>query len=540
MAKVIDALVVTLGLDPSGYKKGAAEANAAQAGLKQTAQADATAAQASTEKSGGNAKKLGAERRKQDTEERKRQRQREREAKSAHDLDGKQTQDKIDRLKSLGLAAAGAVLGFNTIKGAIQAYLGSTNQLANLGRVAPTIGVDVKALDVLGDAYKQVGGKAEEAGSDIAKLAHAQFSFAINAPDALAGWARRLGVGLFDDKGNSRDKMQIQKDIAASLQRQTGDLQTQAMYAREMGMSESFIQLYLVKQSGERAKILADAEKTAKATQAGADAAAKQEQAAARVKNQLKAIGENIVSTISPGVTRALNALADAGENASPTANDRMLKSLGLTSGGMAGAASFGPKAAPFANAFAAAEKKHNLPAGLLAGVAHRESNFNPNATSVKNGKVVGAGLMQLNPAFFPGAGKNSGADIESSAAELERLVKYYRKMYGQSTALKLALAAYNDGQGNVAKAIKSGRQLPAETRAYVPAVEKYAAGASNATAPTSTGGATGSSTSNVSNVHIDELNIHTKATDGPGIAASIPNDLRRANVVSQANTGLN
>ena len=259
MAKVIDALVVTLGLDPSGYKKGAADAKAAQDGLKQSAGAEATATQASTEKSGANVKKLGAERSKAEREEKKRQRDAER-ARRENDRQEQSSADAtIDRIKGVGLAVAGAVLGFNTLKGALSAYVGATNQLANLGRVAPTIGTDVKALDKLGDAYKMVGGKADEAGSDIAKLSHAQFSFAINAPDAMAGWARRLGVSLFDEKGNPRDKIALQEEIAASLKRQTGDLQTQAMYAREMGLSESFIQLYLVKQSGERKQILADA-----------------------------------------------------------------------------------------------------------------------------------------------------------------------------------------------------------------------------------------------------------------------------------------
>lgn len=538
MGKVIDSLTVTLALDPSGYKKGATEANAAQAGLKQSAQADAQATQTSTEKSGTSTKKLGAEKRRQDTDERKRQKQRERDARTAQQQEAKNAEASIGRLKSIGLAAAGAVLGFNTIKGAIEGYLGATNQLANLGRFAPTVGTDVKALDILGDAYKQVGGKAEEAGSDIAKLAHAQFSFAVNAPDAMAGWARRLGVSLFDDKGQSRDKVAIQQDIAKALQRQTSDLQTQAMYAREMGMSESFIQLYLVKNAAERAKILKDAEATAKASKLAADAAAKEEQARARIKNSVKGVFQNIVATIAPGLAKIENSLADSMANASPTANDRMLKSLGLTNGGVAGTANFGAKAAPYAGAFASAEKKHGLPSGLLAGVAHRESNFDPTAKS----SAGAVGLMQLIPKYFPGAGKDPNADIETAAAELERLIKYYRRMYSQSTSLKLALAAYNSGQKTVKNAIRSGTQLPSETRAYVPSIEKYAGAIAGATAPTAAGSsaAGGSTNTNTSTVHIEELNIHTKATDSNGIAQTIGPALSRANVVNQANSGMN
>lgn len=534
MAKVIDALVVTLGLDPKGYIKGAAEANAAQAGLKQTAEADANATQKTTEKSGTNAKKLGAERRKQDVEERKRQRQREREAREQQTQETKHADATIGRLKSIGLTVAGAVLGFNTIKGAIQAYIGTTNQLANLGRVAPTIGTDVKALDTLSDAYKQVGGKAEEAGSDIAKLAHAQFSYAINAPDATAGWLRRLGVNPFDDKGGAKDKVQIQQEIANALRGQTDDLQTQAMYAREIGLSESFIQLYLVKNAAERAKILKDAEATAKASQKAADAAIVEEQARARLKNTVKGVFQNISAAISPGIARIENAIADAAQTASVTSGDRTLKSLGLTGGTVGGK---GNVPTPYDSAFAAAERKHGLPQGLLKGIAHRESNFNPNAVNAKSGA---RGMMQMMPRFFPNAGKDANADIETAAVELERLLKYYRRMYGQQTALKLAIAAYNAGQKTVGDALKGKRDLLPETKAYVPAVSAYAASVAAATSPTAATGATTSShgPTTVTNTHIEQLNVHTQAKDGPGIAATLPGALRQ-NTVSQANTGL-
>jgi len=425
---------------------------------------------------------------------------------------------------------AGAVLGFNTLKGALMAYVGSTNQLANLGRVAPTIGTDVKALDKLGDAYKMVGGKADEAGSDIAKLSHAQFSFAINAPDAMAGWARRLGVSLFDEKGNPRDKIAIQEEIAASLKRQTSDLQTQAMYAREMGLSESFIQLYLVKQAAERKQILADAEKTAAATEAGAKAAQAQEQAVSRVKNRLKEIGQNIVTTISPGVAKALNAVVDAGDSASATSGERTLKYLGLAEKGP-NAKKVGPT--KYDAAFTAAERKYQLPQGLLKGIAHRESNFNPEATSSAGAR----GLMQLMPKYFPDAGKNAEKDIDTAAAELSRLYKSYRKMYGEQTALKLAIGAYNSGQGKMNRAIAGSTTLKPETKAYVPAVTSYM----NAVAASSTPGAApaaGAATT-VNTTHIEQLNVHTQATDSTGIAQTLPDAIRRQNLVAQGNSGL-
>lgn len=537
MAKVIDALVVTLGLDPSGYKKGAADANAAQAGLKKTAQADATAAQTSTEKSGTNAKKLGAERRKQDTEERKRQRQREREQRESQTKESKATDATIGRLKSIGLAAAGAVLGFNTVKGAIDAYLGATNQLANLGRFAPTVGTDVKALDVLGDAYKQVGGKAEEAGSDIAKLAHAQFSFAINAPDAMAGWARRLGVSLFNDNGSSRDKIQIQQDIAKALQRQTSDLQTQAMYAREMGMSESFIQLYLVKNAAERAKILKDAEATAKASKEAAAAAIAEEQSRARLRNTVKGEGQKIVAAVAPTLAAAENHIADAVQSGNWAA---LIKS---TAKGYAYNTRLALRGHSYLKPMSDAEQRYGLPSGLLARVANAESGFNPNAKS-KSGAV---GLMQLMPGTFKGAGKDTTTDINTAAQELSRLLNFYRKTLPEAQALDAALKAYNGGQGNVGKVLAggdpyhNGGHLLPETAAYSNRVLQYSGMVSDATAPLAGPGASKNSLiARAGNTtHVDTINITTTPEAVPGIVANIPAAASRQGVVNQANTGM-
>lgn len=533
MAKVIDALVVTLGLDPSGYKKGAADAKAAQDSLKQSATQGATTTAQATQSTGIAQKKLAKEQKEREREDKKRRQEKERDDRKASDAEQKHADATIDRIKGVGLAVAGAVLGFNTLKGALMAYVGSTNQLANLGRVAPTIGTDVKSLDKLGDAYKMVGGKADEAGSDIAKLAHAQFSFAINAPDAMAGWMRRLGVNAFDDKGNPRDKLAIQDDIAASLKRQTSDLQTQAMYAREMGLSESFIQLYLVKQASERKSILADAEKTAQATAASAKNAQAQEAAVSRIGNRLKAVGQNIVAVISPGITRTLNAIADTSDSASTTSGERTLKYLGL--------ADKGPNAkqvpkTKWDTAFSAAERKYGLPAGVLKGVAGAESNFGAKRLSPAGAK----GLMQIMPGTFSDAGKDDNVDIDKAGQILGASYKKYHKMYGNQTALRLALTEYNAGTGKLHNAI-TGKIDP---RTHVPTVlkpesQQYAARVASFTPGASGTPSAGAASTTVNTTHIEQLNVHTAATDATGIAQTLPDALRRQNLIAQGNSGL-
>lgn len=543
MPTIIDALIVTLKLDPTQFKQAAAQAQVSQNALKNSLQQGATATTASTAKSAAVAKQAAAARKKHDDEERKRRRLREKEEKDSHDAETKRNEESISKLKSLGLAAAGAVLGFNSVKGAIEAYANATAQLAGLGRLAPTVGVSVKELDTLGDAYKQVGGKAEDAGSDIAKLAHAQFSYAINAPDAMAGWMRRLGVNPFDDKGNPRDKLALQEEIARAIKSRTGDLQTQAMYAREMGMSEAFIQLYLVKDQSARADILSKAEKTAHATEAGAKAAARSEASWNNLKNNVKAVGEDIVSKVAPGLATAADAISNTlqGTEKGDAADVQRLTGLGITPQKF-NAASF-KKSAPYNAQFAAAEKKYGLPAGLLAAIAHRESNFDPNAQH-KNSKgvVTGQGLMQLNPANFPNAGKSTASDIDTAASELAKRYKAYQRYFGADASLTLAIAAYNDGPGNVAKRLKAGEQLPQETRDYVNAVENPYARYSASQTASNVGDVTGNGGGSTTNIttRVDKVEVHTAATDAKGIVADIGPEMQRQGVVSQANTGMN
>lgn len=537
MAKVIDALVVTLGLDPSGYKKGAAAALTAQAGLKQSAQAGATATTQATQAAGNAQKKLGKEQRDREREERKRRQAKERADRTAAQEEQKNTDATIDRLKSVGFAVAGAVLGFNTLKGAFSAYAGATNQLANLGRIAPTIGTDVKALDKLGDAYAQVTKDRQEAlsdaGNDTAKLAHAQFSYAIHAPDDMAAKLRQLRVSLFDENNKPREKEQIENDIAAALKRQTSDLQTQAMYAREIGMSESFIQLQLVRSNSERDQILAKADKTAKATEAGAKSAQDQEQAWGRLKNVFKGVGENIVTEVSPGIAKSLNWVSDQLDQASGTSGERMLKSAGVLDK-KKGLGQI-PKS-KFDSAFRDAEKKYGLPENTLRAIAYQESRFNENAVGPETKYGRAQGIMQMMPKWFPDAGKDPVSDIGKAGAEVSRLYKHYRRMYGSEQALTMSINAYNGGQ----KKVDRGTPLLPETKAYTPGVQSYMAAMSSLDSSGGSSSSIGQTNTQSSNVHIEQLSIHTAATDGPGIAATLPDALRRQNLIGQANSGLN
>lgn len=117
----------------------------------------------------------------------------------------------------------------------------------------------------------------------------------------------------------------------------------------------------------------------------------------------------------------------------------------------------------------------------LLQAIAYVESRGNPKARSPKGA----AGLYQ----FMPGTAKSLGINPNDPAEALDGAKRYMDKLIGRFDSEQLALAAYNWGEGNVARAMKkvaASKKLddwrkvswsmiknlaPTETQKYVPKV---------------------------------------------------------------------
>jgi Rod binding domain-containing protein len=111
------------------------------------------------------------------------------------------------------------------------------------------------------------------------------------------------------------------------------------------------------------------------------------------------------------------------------------------------------------------AAKTHDLPKGLIEAIIKAESNGNPRAVSSKGAK----GLMQL---IDTTANDMGVADQFDPKQNVMGGAKYVRKMLDRFKGdLKLALAAYNAGPGNVEK--YGGIPPFDETRNYVEKVIK-------------------------------------------------------------------
>lgn len=110
------------------------------------------------------------------------------------------------------------------------------------------------------------------------------------------------------------------------------------------------------------------------------------------------------------------------------------------------------------------AAKEHGLEPALLHAVVQVESGYNPRAVSPRGA----VGLMQLMPATAQALGVSDSAD---PAGNLRGGATHLRTLLGAFDGdLKLALAAYNAGEGAVRR---YGMRIPPfrETRAYVEAV---------------------------------------------------------------------
>lgn len=513
MPTVIDALLVTLGLDASDYKK--SEAEAAKATEKTAAKV--AAAQ----------KKSNEKRKPIDEEQRKRNR-------DAANEEKKRADATVKGFKDIALGAAGLVLGFDSIKGFI-GLLGQLNSNeAGLGRLSQNLGINVHELNTWGLAAERIGGKAEDIQGSFASVSKAITDFNVSAQvDPLFKVAQYLGMSIQGVK----DKTKFLLDLGDKLRDYASKFGRDAAF-NISGLDATTFNLITADDARQR---LAEAEKANHINEDTAKAAADSQAKINALKQRAANIARDIGHDVVPGAIDFTNStLSSAGDqlaalNAAAHGDFKIAWELIKNSAGFSGVE--GDQAVNRAN-IAKAEKANGLKPGSLDAIAKIESQYNPIAVNAKSGAT---GLMQLMPKTFGAdVGRNTKDDINTAAKEFARLVKVYSGDYIK------AAEAYNWGQGNLDhylrgdlhdKGPNKGKPyvMPQETIDYA---RRYAAAAT----PNATRVAgkidRGGKPSNETNVQTGPITVNTAATDANGVAAALAAALRRQTYAAQANTG--
>ena len=249
-ATIIDALVVTLGLDGGPYKRAAREAAREQAKLKDSV------------------KKGGTE--------------------------------VSDALAEVGRQAALLFLGFEGIKGAVNFFAGLNVGAANLGRFSKNLGESAHEVNAWDSAVELAGGSAKDAEADLLGLSNSITALkATGDVSPLLLLFQRMGVAIYDAQGRTRKLTDLYKDLGDKL-RQYNRADAFNL-ARQAGITESTFNLIRA-EGAERERLLRLAEQNNTVTDEATQKAAELQEEWRGIGQTVKGFGLTLLGEITPAI----------------------------------------------------------------------------------------------------------------------------------------------------------------------------------------------------------------------------------------------
>lgn len=427
--------------------------------------------------------------------------------------------------------------------------------IRQLGLDARNFNTSAAGLRNMQNAAELAGGSLEDATASAGGLSKSLFDLKFNGQisESLIQLAR-LGVQFTDASGKARDFKDVALDTAEALGKaQANGTMSRAeayQFASQAGFGGGManlvadgrgaVQAALDKQEARRQVSGSDvdiATERGQAYQSLAQAAeaelgvrgmAAESPLATAGSKKLEAgltggvqIADAIGKTFSHAIDKASEELGDFADALKPAVQG--LKSAFAAQGSWA-------RGKMYESALDKAADKYGIDRDVLKGIARVESGNNPNAIArnLKTGKVTGKGLMQLNPQFFPNAGKNPYDDIDTAAQHFAGLLN---KTEGREQDRYVeALRMYNAGETNY----KRGTNLGPQNQAYA---GKVLAGTTLAL-PTP-GAQASAGSNNRTDITFETVNINTPRTDGEGVASEFTDATRRKLLAAHADTGM-
>jgi hypothetical protein len=263
MPTVIDSLLVTLGLDSSGFDKSQKKLTD---GLNKTRKA---AADTTNIVAAGNKKQAESFR---------------------------QSAQSVSVLES-ALKFGLGFLGVNAVKN----WLGSSiTSLASLGDMSKNLGMTAGDLAAWSHAAKLAGGSAEGMVGFFQQIQSLQVQKRAGESSPLMTWFSRLRVDLMDIRGEARPALDVVKDFLREIDSQTKQQRSETYsIGKSLGLDDSFLNLAL-RGSEAVADLVKKGREQTNVSEEMTSAADKERQAMVNLGAQLDNIANNIIPQLLP------------------------------------------------------------------------------------------------------------------------------------------------------------------------------------------------------------------------------------------------
>lgn len=509
MATVIDALLVTLGLDPSDYKKGEEEAAKATAG---------TAAKVTTAQ-----KKSNDKRRQLDREQQKRTRELANEEK-------KRADSTVAGFKNVALQASALFLGADSLKGFISLLGNLNSNEAGLGRLGHNLGINTHELNTWGLAATRIGGKAEDIQGAFANVSKSITDLNVNAQvSPLFLLAQRMGL----DIRNVTDKTKFLLDLGDKLRTYGAAHGRDAAFniATQAGIDATTFNLV----TADNARVmLAEAERLNNITEATAAAAARTQDKIEALKQRGEAIvrdaGHVITEPAIDAVNAGISSIQDQAQAVAALVHGNFSDAWNL----LRHSAGFGGDELPDAN--------------TSRGI----KNNNPgNIRAVGNQKRDAKGFRIFGSMYEGAAAMDSQLDryADKGINTIRKIVETYAPASdGNDTAKYIQSLMQATGRGADEVLGKSDRssllqgmqrmETGKSTRASAALAAHAQVVAASPNVPRGGTSVANNTAGNNTTVTVGTVTVNTAATDANGVAAGLAGAVKRQTYTAQANTG--